>query len=170
MVLHDANFSLAHGRQTLQHRCLSDFDAFSLQNSATSVCTSINQYTDTFTVKGTQCKLCLIMFHVFMQVQHVNIRTPFSSFFHLVGMLTTYLTVACQLLWQGAYSKYYPTVLVIPSSTLQDFKVRTQCCSRLCSNHCKTPRLLMEAFGFESTRGIFVAHHRLWYAQQHLTQ
>lgn len=57
-------------------------------------------------------------------VQHISRRTPVSSILHLLGMLGTYISVAWQLMWQGAYSKYHPTVLVIPSNTLQDFKDR----------------------------------------------
>lgn len=58
-----------------------------------------------------------------MQVQRINSRKPFSSFFYLLSLFCTYITVWWQLLWEGAFSRYLPLTLVIPSATLQDFKV-----------------------------------------------
>ena len=58
-----------------------------------------------------------------VQVQKINKRRANSSFFQLLGLFGAYISVMSQFLWQGAFSAYSPTVLVIPSSTLQDFKV-----------------------------------------------
>lgn len=58
-----------------------------------------------------------------MQGQKINSRRPVSSFLYLLGLLCTYLSVWWQLLCEGAFSNYTPVILVIPSSTLQDFKV-----------------------------------------------
>jgi len=46
-----------------------------------------------------------------------------TSILQLLGLFGAYISVVWQFLWQGAYAKYPPTVLVIPSATLQHFKV-----------------------------------------------
>lgn len=43
-----------------------------------------------------------------------------------MGLFGAYLSEMCQLLWQGAFYTYAPTVLVIPSFALQEFKVSCQ--------------------------------------------
>lgn len=61
---------------------------------------------------------------VVQPVQKINKRRANSSFFQLLGLFGAYISVMSQFLWQGAFSAHSPTVLVIPSSTLQDFKDR----------------------------------------------
>ena len=58
-----------------------------------------------------------------VQVQKINKRRPNSSVLQLLGLFGAYISVMFQFLWQGAFSVHSPIVLVIPSSTLQDFKV-----------------------------------------------
>ncbi|DBB03207.1 TPA: hypothetical protein ACH3X1_013294 [Trebouxia sp. C0004] len=61
---------------------------------------------------------------VVQPVQKINKRLPNSSILQLLGLFGAYISVMCQVLWQGAFSAYPPTVLVIPLPTLQDFKDR----------------------------------------------
>ncbi|DBA89450.1 TPA: hypothetical protein ACH3X1_004081 [Trebouxia sp. C0004] len=56
--------------------------------------------------------------------QKIDKRHPSSSILQLLGLFGAYIIVMFQFLWQGAFSAYPPTVLVIPSPTLQDFKDR----------------------------------------------
>ena len=68
-------------------------------------------------------KLLIQVMWAAMQVHKINRRNPFSSFLYLLGLFCGSITVWWQLLWEGAFSNYMPLTLVIPSATLQDFKV-----------------------------------------------
>ena len=46
-----------------------------------------------------------------------------------MSLFGAYLSEMCQFVWQGAFSTYAPTVLVIPSFALQEFKVSCKQCS-----------------------------------------
>lgn len=61
---------------------------------------------------------------VVQPVQNINKHCQNSSLLQLLGLLGAYISIMFQFLWQGTFSAYAPTVLVIPSPTLQHFKDR----------------------------------------------